>query len=131
MPPCGAREVHPKAMLSAPVTADPAIREGITRNGSPAANGIAPPVMNDAPSTQAALPFSCSTWVNSLLRNTVARARPSGGGMPPPLTAAMIWKLAGVAAARPRAADEEAGFFIGAPLSNAILKARMMARGDF
>ena len=93
-------------MLSAPVTADPAISDGITRSGSPAANGIAPSVMNEAPSTQAALPFSRSTWVNSFLRSTVARARPSGGVMPAAMTAAMISKLAGVAAASPAAANE-------------------------
>ena len=80
MPPCGARDVHPNAMLSAPVTAEPAISDGITRNGSPAANGIAPSVMNDAPSTHAALPFSCSMWVNSRLRSTVASAMPERRG---------------------------------------------------
>ena len=43
-----------------PVTALPSMIEGITRSGSAAANGIAPSVMNEAPSSQAALPFSRS-----------------------------------------------------------------------
>ena len=92
-------------MLSAPVTADPAISDGITRSGSPAANGIAPSVMNDAPSTQAALPFSCSTAVNSFLRITVASAMPSGGDMPAAMTAAMICRLVSVPVDRPATAN--------------------------
>ena len=38
--------------------------DGITRNGSAAANGIAPSVMNEAPISQAALPFSRSARSN-------------------------------------------------------------------
>ena len=60
MPPCGAREVTPAAIESAPVTAAPTIVAGMTRSGSAAANGIAPSEMKDAPSSQAALPFSRS-----------------------------------------------------------------------
>ena len=102
MPPCGARKVQPKAIDRAPVTAPPAIAEGMTRSGSAAANGIAPSVMKEAPSTQAALPFSRSVVVKSFLRTTVASAMASGGTMPAAITAAMILKLA---ASRPRAAD--------------------------
>ena len=46
--------------------------------------------MNDAPSSQAALPFSRSTGVNSSGFRVVASARPSGGVMPAAITAAMI-----------------------------------------
>jgi hypothetical protein len=39
--------------------------DGMTRSGSAAANGMAPSVMNEAPSSQAALPVSRSAGVNS------------------------------------------------------------------
>ena len=55
MPPCGARSVTSSAIARAPVTAEPAMIEGMTRSGSAAANGIAPSVMNEAPSSQAGL----------------------------------------------------------------------------
>ena len=55
MPPCGARSALPNAMTSAPVTAEPTMQDGMTRSGSAAANGIAPSVMNEAPSSQAGL----------------------------------------------------------------------------
>ncbi len=104
IPPCGARSPTPSAMLSAPVTAPPAIIAGITRSGSAAANGIAPSEMKDAPSSQAAAPFSRSTSVNSFLRTTVARAIASGGTIPAVITAAITWKFASVAAERPAVA---------------------------
>src|SRR5205807_1488778 len=78
MPPCGAREVAPKPSDIAPVTAEPAIREGMTRTGSAAANGIAPSVMKEAPSSHAASPACRSDLVNSLGRTTVASAMASG-----------------------------------------------------
>ena len=53
IPPCGARDVVPNAMHSAPVMAPPNIIDGITRSGSAAANGIAPSEMNVAPRSQA------------------------------------------------------------------------------
>ena len=59
-PPWGAVSVTPVAMTMPPVTAPPSIIDGITRNGSAAANGMAPSEMNDAPSSHAALPFSRS-----------------------------------------------------------------------
>ena len=68
MPPCGARSVTSSAIDSPPVTALPSMIDGMTRSGSAAANGIAPSVMNDAPSSQAALPFSRSAGVNSFGR---------------------------------------------------------------
>ena len=77
-------------MDSTPVTADPAISDGMTRSGSAAANGIAPSVMNEAPSSQAARPFSRSRSENSLLRTMVASAIASGGVIPAAMTAAMI-----------------------------------------
>ena len=78
IPPCGAFRVTSIAMISAPVTAPPAIIDGITRNGSAAANGIAPSEMNDAPSSQAALPFSRSGPLKSPGRSVVASARATG-----------------------------------------------------
>ncbi len=71
----------------------PTMFAGMTRSGSAAANGIAPSVMNEAPSTQAALPFSRSSGVNSVRRTTVARAMPSGGVMPAAITAAITLRL--------------------------------------
>ena len=60
IPPCGARTSTSSAIERPPVTALPSMIDGITRSGSAAANGIAPSVMNDAPSSQPALPFSRS-----------------------------------------------------------------------
>ena len=64
---------------------------GMTRSGSAAANGMAPSVMNDSPSSQPAFPFSRSGMLNSPGRTTVASARAIGGTMPASMTAAMIW----------------------------------------
>ena len=79
--------------------------DGITRNGSAAANGIAPSEMNDAPSSQAARPFSRSGSLNRLGRSVVASAIASGGTIPAAMTAAMILKLAGSAMDRPAVAN--------------------------
>ncbi len=73
--------------------------DGMTRSGSAAANGMAPSVMNDAPSAQPALPFSRSGSEKSLGRTTVARARAIGGTMPASMTAAMISRRGSSAAA--------------------------------
>ena len=51
MPPCGARTLTSRAIDSPPVTALPSMIDGITRSGSAAANGIAPSVMKEAPSS--------------------------------------------------------------------------------
>jgi hypothetical protein len=85
--------VAPKAIDRPPVTALPAISDGITRSGSAAANGIAPSVMNDRPSSQAASPALRSVLVNSRGRRTVASAHASGGTMLAAITAAMILVL--------------------------------------
>ena len=90
MPPWGAFSVTSKAMISAPVMAPPTIIDGMTRSGSAAANGMAPSEMNEAPSSQAALPFSRSGSLNSPGRTVVASAIASGGTMPAAMTAAMI-----------------------------------------
>ena len=63
---------------------------GMTRSGSAAANGIAPSVMNEAPSSHAAFPFSRSAALRDLGRSTVATARASGGTIPAAMTVAMI-----------------------------------------
>ena len=62
---------------------------GSTRSGSRAANGIAPSVMNDRPSTYAGLPASCSSGSHRFGNSVVARASPSGGVMPAAITAAI------------------------------------------
>lgn len=60
IPPWGALDAAPRAIDRAPVTAPPAIIEGMTRSGSAAAKGMAPSEMNEAPSNQVAVPFSRS-----------------------------------------------------------------------
>ena len=97
--------VTSKAMISAPVIAPPNIIDGMTRNGSAAANGIAPSEMNDAPRSQAALPFSRSGSVNRPGRTVEASAIASGGTMPAAITAAMIRSEAGSATLRPAVAN--------------------------
>ena len=110
MPPCGAAEVTPKAMVMAPVTTPPAMHAGITRRGSAAANGMAPSEMKEAPSSHEVLPFSRSAGVKYFRPSTVeARASPSGGTMPAAITVAMIsWGavLAAVAVPSPATANE-------------------------
>ena len=51
IPPWGALILDPKPKAIAPATPEPTIIEGITRNGSAAANGMAPSVINDNPMT--------------------------------------------------------------------------------
>ena len=99
MPPCGARTLTSKSSERPPVTALPSMIAGITRSGSAAANGMAPSVMNDAPSSQPALPFSRSGRLNRRGRTTVARASAIGGTMPASMTAAMIFSRGSSAAA--------------------------------
>ena len=132
MPPCGARTATSIAMDSPPVTALPSMIAGITRNGSAAANGIAPSVMKDARAAQPALPFSCSAYVEELGRTTVASASASGGTMPASMTAAMIFSsgesLAAPAAPTPAAAKLYATLFSGPPMSKAIIRPRITPR---
>jgi len=61
-------------MISAPVMLDPTMDDRMTRHGSAAANGIAPSLMNDAPSSHAALPFSRSSREYSCGRIAVESA---------------------------------------------------------
>ena len=49
IPPCGARKEQPNNIDNNPAKPEPTAIEGITRNGSAAAKGIAPSVMNDIP----------------------------------------------------------------------------------
>ena len=81
--------------------APPNIIDGMTRNGSAAANGIAPSEMKQAPRSQAALPFSRSGSVNRPGADDVASAIASGGTMPAAITAAMIRSDAGVGGGEP------------------------------
>ena len=76
----------------------------MTLTGSAAANGMAPSEMNEAPSNQAALPFSRSGSVKSAGRSVVTRAMASGATMPAAMTAAMIFSC-GASAAVPAAAS--------------------------
>ena len=105
------------------MTAPPSIVDGITRRGSVAANGIAPSEMNDAPSSQAALPFSFSGSEYRPGRSTVDRAIASGGTMPAHITAAMIWYCASpaVAEAIPAVANRYADLLSGPPRSKHII----------
>ena len=70
---------------------------------------MAPSVMKDAPSSQAAFPFSRSASLNRWLRIVVASARPNGGVIPAAMTAAITLRLvlpvAVAAAARPVVAN--------------------------
>ena len=112
------------AIENATVTALPSMIDGITRSGSAAANGIAPSEMKEAPSTQAALPFSRSAVVNSFLRMVVARAMPSGGTMPAAITAAMIFiaESLGAATEMPAVAKVYATLLTGPPRSKHIIR---------
>ena len=87
--PAGLGKWAPNTMGNAPVTAAPTMMLGITRKGSRAAKGIAPSVINDIPSTKAALLASRSSAVKRFLNRVAARASPSGGTMPAAMTAAM------------------------------------------
>ena len=69
-------------------TALPAMMQGMTRSGSPTANGMAPSVMLEAPRIQAAFPASRSSSVYLFLKMMVERASASGGVTPPAMTAA-------------------------------------------
>ena len=132
IPPCGARRLTSRPIDRAPVTALPAMIDGITRSGSAAANGMAPSVMNEAPIAQAALPFSRSGTVNSPGRTTVARASASGGTMPASMTAAITLSsgasVAVAAAPRPVVAKAYAVLLSGPPMSKAIIRPRITPR---
>ena len=80
----------------------PAISDGITRTGSAAANGIAPSVTNEAPSSQAGSPALRSASLNSLGRTTLASAIAIGGVMPAAMTTAMMSMLPLARLARPK-----------------------------
>ena len=104
-PPWGARDMAPSVMLRAPVMAPPTMVAGMMRSGSAAAKGMAPSLMKEAPSSQEARPFSCSTLVNSLGRSAVASASASGGTMPAAITAAITLKELVVPALSPAVAN--------------------------
>ena len=90
IPPCGAINVQLNAMDNAPATAEPMIQDGSTRNGSDAANGIAPSAIKESPITMFVGPAFLSSSVNLFLKNMDASAIASGGSIPPTITAAMI-----------------------------------------
>ena len=71
--------------------------EAMTRQGSATAKGMAPSEMKEAPSSQAARPFSRSGSEKSRPRTALARAMPSGGVMPAAITAAMTSRLVALA----------------------------------
>ena len=88
-PPCGAINLQPKYIDNAPVNAPPTTLAGITRNGSLAANGIAPSEIKHKPSTSAALPASRSVCANLRRAINVAIPKPIGGTMPAAMVAAI------------------------------------------
>lgn len=116
-------------MVSAPVTAPPTMDAGMTRSGSAAANGMAPSLMNDAPSSHAALPFSRSTGVNRSRASRVdANAIASGGTIPAAITAAMMRYGVGFSAepaASPATAKAYATLLMGPPRSKHIMRPRI------
>ena len=61
----------------------------MTRNGSAAANGIAPSVINEKPRTKLDKPDWRSASVNLSLNNRVAKPIANGGIIPPAITAAI------------------------------------------
>ena len=89
IPPWGALEAAPRAIDRAPVVAPPTIIEGITRNGSAAANGMAPSEMKEAPILHPALPVPRSACLNLYRPMVVDSAMASGGTIPAAMTAAI------------------------------------------
>lgn len=67
--------MFPNTITRAPVTADPAMLDAMTRQDSAAANGMAPSEMKDAPSNQTARLFSRSGSEKSLRRTVVAKVQ--------------------------------------------------------
>src|SRR5699024_2519957 len=89
IPPCGAGTLVVQNCVKPPATAAPSTLEVITRNGSAAANGIAPSVMNVRPIMKFVKPDCFSVLVNLFLNKTDAKAIANGGTIPPAITAAM------------------------------------------
>ena len=89
IPPCGAINVQPNIITNAPLNADPITHDGITLNGSLAANGIAPSVINDKPKIIFVSPDFLSPSVNFRLKKSVAIEIINGGGIPPAIDAAI------------------------------------------
>ena len=81
--------MHPKRAERSPATPAPAIVAGITCPGSAAANGIAPSVMKEAPMMMFVIHDDLSAAVNFLGKSLHARAIPTGGTIPPAITAAI------------------------------------------
>lgn len=79
-----------KNIDKAPATAEPATHAGKICNGSEAANGIAPSVINDNPIITFVSVVYCSFLVKRFLKKNVASAIARGGTIPPIITAAMI-----------------------------------------
>ena len=99
IPPCGARTLTSSAIDSPPVTALPSMIAGITRSGSAAANGIAPSVMNEAPSSQAGLAVLALGQGEQVRADDGGQAPArSAGTMPASITAAMIFSCGASAA---------------------------------
>ena len=82
--------VHLNAIDNAPATPEPTTHAGITLNGSAAAYGIAPSVMNARPIIRLVGPDCLSCFENLFLKIIVARAIAQGGTIPPIITDAII-----------------------------------------
>ena len=83
IPPCGAINVHPNNADKNPATPAPTSVQGMTCNGSDAANGIAPSVIKEAPITRFETFELRSATVNFFGKNQHASAIPIGGTRPP------------------------------------------------
>ena len=75
---------------------------GITRSGSAAANGIAPSVMNEAPRSQPALPFSRLGEVEQLGSHHRGERQSDRGPCPASMTAAITFSSGSPKRYRPR-----------------------------
>ena len=64
-------------------TTEPAATAARNSSGSEAANGIAPSVIKESPIMKFVATVCCSLFVNRFLKNSVARAIPIGGTIPP------------------------------------------------
>lgn len=94
-PPWGAGQPQPNSTVRNPASALPAMQEGTTRSGSRRAKGSAPSVTKDAPITRFCGTVRRSALVKRVGNSRQASASPSGGIIPPAMTAAMrsYWLL--------------------------------------
>lgn len=88
-PPCGAGHPQPSKIVMNPASALPAMQAKLTRSGSRSANGSAPSVTKVAPISRVCGAEQRSVLVNRVGNSRQASPMPSGGIMPPAMTAAI------------------------------------------